>query len=203
MKKLVSFLLVICISATMSGCSRMHKLSFEESRHNFEEYTKSFVAIAEKYSCILDPWEYEENFFNYEAECNFIIDNNSYIEIYLENCPGAAKKDDSDKGVEFFRMRYHINPNVPTAVDYDLFVELVNAVSGYTTSTDEIIEFVNADEEEYPIGKIGGSVKENVIVAKAKPINFFENWILSHIVYNDGITIISMSGYTKACCVKR
>lgn len=115
------------------------------------------------------------------------------INISMTNSTYYASEDPT--GREDFYISY--NKSASGDFNVDLFVDLVNAMSGRTLSKEFCQEFLDAPEEDYPGERYGDEKQSYEISYKVHSLNFFEDWVIADTVYNDNTEELSFRGLTK------
>lgn len=186
MKKFLAILIMVCL-LSLNGCTTKH-LTLEQSEKNFVAYESSIRDIAANYNCNVEE-KTDENISD-EQTCykNLVvkIDDNSEICLSMNNYVHNSKK-----GVERFDLLYIIedNKNKEQKFNIELFVDIVNAISGKEITQSYCEEFLNsAENNESANGKL---------ISKHSFLNFFEDWGISYNLYENFNEELSFSGLTK------
>lgn len=186
---IMSLLLVICFSLYMTACPTVG-LTIEQSKKNFEIYEDLIFEIADRYG-----YEVEEEVFfpdtNQDSYKYLYIEisNMEKITILMQN----SAVYESETGGESVNVDYSIARIGEAAFDTELFVELVNAVSGKKITEEVCKEFLQAPSDKYPPErKLQGE-----LISKAKYFNFFQDWGLFYVLTYENEEILSFGGLTK------
>ncbi|MBQ7897019.1 MAG: hypothetical protein IJ323_01205 [Clostridia bacterium] len=166
-------IVIIMIFTMLSFCSCNREfISIEQSKENFSIYQQSLQEVVEKYDLDLKEVEVQDTYRDFS-----ITFQNSEILIRLDNSAIA-----SNEGVESFSIDYYLTKDntdeLREEFNINLFVDLVNCISGKTISEDICDEFLNASEEKYSAEKYGYKKIDGVNIAKMHSFNFFEDWII-------------------------
>ena len=189
--KFVVYMMIIVASMMLVACAS-NRYSVEESKNNFEGYAEKLSIIADSFGFVLQE---KESSIYYEPDDKYIcmvysieISSDDRIEITLSNYPERR-----NKGTEEFTIEYTKNENVS---DYqiDLFVALVNTVSGKSISESYCTSFLNASEEEYSAARFGYQKLNGEVIAKMDHLNFFEDWTIKYLLYGDGAETLMFGG---------
>ncbi len=105
---------------------------------------------------------------------------------------------ETSTGVESFDIEY-TKENVKSYNEYNikLFVELSNSISGRALTDDDVWEFINAAEDQYPVTKYGRGKASDELISKIRFEDFFENWCLFYTLRADNTETLTFSGLTK------
>lgn len=178
---------------TLFGCNTK-KLTVEESKTNFSDYYSEIEKVAEKHNVSLAR-VYDSTIEDKDSylDLNILIDDNE--KIYMRLINSAI---DSEKGVETFTLEYTIeNGDDINAFDTDLFVELINVVSGKSISEEQCIDFLLASEQQYAAEDYGLSKSEDMISYKCYPLNFEFDWTMYYKLYQNNTEVLEFGGLTK------
>lgn len=188
-------IIAVIISLLVSLCSCTTKqLTIEQSKKNFSIYQSSLQKVADSYDLKLISTK-DEDIENQDLYSDYIITVSSNIYIYIRIINSAYE---SKKGVESFSIDYHIN-NEGSENDFNiqLFVDLANCISGEPISADFCEEFLNAPESKYSAEEYGYEKLNGETIAKAYPLNYFEDWEIFYILDKDNEETLSFGGLTK------
>ena len=192
MKKSVLLLSVLLFFALV-GCTTK-KISIEQSKKNFSVYENSLHEITDKYNYEFHETK-DENIENQDVyrDFNITIDSNSNINIRLINSVY-----ESEEGVESFSIEYLTNnEDAESGFNLQMFVDLVNCVSGKVITLDFCDEFLSAPESKYSAEDYGYKKLNDEVIAKRLPLNFFEDWAITYILTKDREHILRFGGLTK------
>lgn len=166
----------------------VNSVSQEQSLINFENYSKEIKAISESKSLTYIPLPNNGDLLFQQFE---VIDkNNNTISIEFQ-----SNADEKSKGKETVLIYYNIKKG--NSFDVELFVELVNGVSGRNITVEQCNNFLSDPEEKHPIEKYGFSKDENCVIAKYERLNFWEDWMYSYYLHKDGTQEFDFWGLTK------
>lgn len=193
MRKAIITIMLISLVFGLSGCTTKH-LTIEQSQKNFSVYQDSLQKIANQYN--LECTETEDKNIENQAsykDVEIIVSSNSVIKVRIINSAYESKK-----GVEGFSIDYKIS-DIDSVSDYNiqLFVDLINCISGKEISADFCTEFLNAPESKYSAEKYGYEKRNGEITAKQLPLNFFEDWNISYILSKENEGTLTFGGLTK------
>ena len=105
------------------------------------------------------------------------ISVNDTSNIYIEFSTNATEK---QKGMGTFSVSYTVSDiNTDNNFDVELFTAIVNSVSEKKITTDFVIGFLNAPEEEYSVRKYG-MTGEGYDISKMYALDFGENRIIGY-----------------------
>lgn len=179
-RRIMIGVIIIIALLELCGCTTKH-LSVEQSNNNFTKYEKSLKEIADQYGYAVETTDNDETSDNAFKEIIIVVSNDEKIKIRMSNSAY-----DSSKGVESFSIDYTKNStDSDRTFVTDLFVDLVNCISGKTITVDFCDEFLEAPEKKYSASKYGYQKSSDELVAKIYSLNFFEDWTLSHFVYHE------------------
>lgn len=192
MKKVIVIVMILCMS--LSGCSIQH-FTIEQSASNFEVFKKSLNEIVIKYGFELLE-KFDENIENQESykDLFIVISDKSDISLRMVNSGDISKK-----GVQRFDLQYSIEKNntPKETFNLELFVELVNAISGKMISQEFCQEFLDAPEEEFSPSRYSIIKSSNQKVLKQEFLNFGEDWAIGYELDINMTEVLSFSGLTK------
>ena len=195
-KKLLLLILLCALVVAAGGCFRAPQISKSASADNFIKYEKAIRTIAKKYDLAIDetgPVFYD----NYDSnlvskDLSLSGGKGMLINIYLSN----DALDMEPEGEETFLISY----TLPFAekYDFDLFTELINAVSGEQVTADYCREFLRGLEVDLSVPH-----ETDTIIDKSKPLDFGEHWVISYTLRDPGFSgaysqELSLTGLTKA-----
>jgi hypothetical protein len=193
MKKVfVAFSILLLLG--LSGCNTKH-LTIEQSQKNIVAYETSIQEIAANYGLVC------EGNFNLTIErgangrdISIKIGEKSRVEIYT-----SSSATESQSGIESFSVNYFIDDNKNHEEDFnlELFVDLVNAISGRELTMDFCNEFLEAPEGKYPASDYGYQKLNGEHIAKQFDFNFFGDWGISYILDKDYTEQLTFGGLTK------
>ena len=186
-KKLLLLIMIYALVITAGGCLRAPQIPKSDSEENFSMYEKSIRDIAKKHDLAIDETgtvfydNYDSNLVS--KDLSLSGGKGMLINIYLSN----DALDMEAEGEETFLISY----TLPFAekYDFDLFTELVNAVSGV---------FLRGLEVDLSVPH-----ETDTIVDKSKPLDFGEHWVISYTLRDPGFSgaysqELSLTGLTKA-----
>ena len=177
----------------LCACTTKH-LSIEQSTKNFAIYQNSLQEIADQYEVELTETK-DINIENQNSYKDLCIIISIDVEIKIRIINSAYN---STTGVESFDVDYTLNnENSENQFNINLFVDLVNCISGKPISTDFCNEFLDAPETKYAAEKYGYEKLNGEIVAKMYPLNFWEDWTISYILSQQNEETLSFGGLTK------
>lgn len=192
MKFKVFCLFVVIFSFTyLTGCFNAVQITSEQSAENFKFYKGEIEDICEKYDVKIIDIEKERSFL----ELHLSVSGTQKIDISMTNSTYYYGDTTTSAGKEDFSIGY--NKSLASDFNVDLFVELVNAISGKTLSKEFCQEFLDAPEEDYPCKRYGDKKEPNEKSYKLYSLNLFENWFIADTVYNDNTEELSFRGLTK------
>ncbi|MEG0771327.1 MAG: hypothetical protein RR436_05455 [Clostridia bacterium] len=187
--------MIILLAFGLCSCDTK-QLTIEQSKKNYIVYEDSLQKVADKYDLKLtlkedtnlQPQWYDKAFL-------ITISSNIDIEIMLNNSASENKK---ETGAEWVTIRYKIR-NEDTKADFnrELFVDLVNSVSGKNISIDFCNEFLDSPESKYASTKKGSKKLNGEIIAKSTSLNFFEDWNIFYELSKDSDEELTFGGLTK------
>lgn len=192
MKFKVFCLFVVIFSFTyLTGCFNAVHITSEQSAENFKFYKGEIEDICEKYDVKIIDIEKKRSFL----ELHLSVSGIQEIDINMTNSTYYYGDTATSAGREDFSIRY--NKSLASDFNVDLFVDLVNAMSGRTLSKEFCQEFLDAPEEDYPGERYGDEKQSYEISYKVHSLNFFEDWVIADTVYNDNTEELSFRGLTK------
>ncbi|GEM_PF-3551832 len=197
MKKFLLLFVILLFYLPVFGCTIPQKqyVAFSTSKDNFKEY----VAQVEQ---ILEEKEYKpikKEIDDVKMIMSIKLDEEFSIELRLYNS-GIP----TSPGLEDFAMEYQHNLYKGTAeFDTELFVDLVNAISGRKITKTYCDTFLEAPEEKYSAAKYGYSGENGPTIYKIDMLNFWEDWIISYECYAFDSEILEFSGLTEASVVPK
>ena len=195
-KKLLLLILLCALVVAAGGCLRAPQIPKSDSEENFSMYEKSIRDIAKKHDLAIDELE-PVLYDGYDAsrvskEFSLSGGKGMHINIFLSN----DALDMEPEGEETFLISY----TLPFAekYDFDLFTELVNAVSGEQVTADYCREFLRGLEVDLSVLH-----ETDTIIDKSKPLDFGEHWVISYTLRDPGFSgaysqELSLTGLTKA-----
>lgn len=192
MKKTYSWFVLVFILFSLCGCAT-RQMRGTQTVQNLLIYQEDLQAVAERYEVELT--EIQKNYLQpKKARKIFQISlENAVIEIMILN----SSSDVYTMGVESFSVTYEIErSNSGTSFCVDLFVDLINAVSGRKITRDLCQEFLDAPEEKYAATRKGYHKSNGEIIYKIKNLNFFEDWRIYYELYPQE-EILSFGGLTR------
>lgn len=192
MKKTYSWFVLVFILFSLCGCAT-RQMRGTQTVQNLLIYQEDLQAVAERYEVELN--EIQKNYLQpKKARKIFQISlENAVIEIMILN----SSSDVYTMGAESFTIIYKIESNDSgTSFCVDLFVDLINAVSGRKITRDLCQEFLDAPEEKYAATRKGSRKINGEVVYKIKNINFFDDWRLRYRLYPQE-EILSFGGLTR------
>ena len=194
MKRMAAILLVLCV--ILSGCSAT-KVTREYAIENCETIITSVNEIAVQYGLELRE-TLDERYPDHQDEYrDFYITVGDKSEIYLRmDYRGSTT---SKKVLQRFHLWYTITKNDAReeAINTELFVELVNAISGKSITQEFCQEFLDAPEEKYAASRYGIDKRENELIDKRQVLNFWEDWAIYYNLKTDMTEELSFYGLTK------
>lgn len=183
---LISLVLGLC------GCTTKH-ITIEQSQKNFLTYQDSLEKVASQYNLELTETK-DFNFDDLDSIKDFVVFINTESQIRIRMINSAFE---SEKGVESFSIDYTIvNTDFENDFNIQLFVDLVNCISGKTVSVDLCNEFLSAPESKYAAEKYGFQKLNGEKIAKEYPLNSFEDWNISYVLNKDGEETLTLGGLT-------
>lgn len=179
MKKFALILIICSMVVGMCGCYTK-RLTEEQSKENYANYRQRLNEVAQEYGVEL-------------VGTTITISSSERINILLERLEAG-----SDKVIESFSIEYEIS-DIESEDEFNvqLFVDLVNSVSGRELTVEFCEEFLMAPEDEYPASDYGFEKLNGEIIAKEYPLNFFEDWVIGYELTEDGNGILRFGGETK------
>ena len=192
MKFKVFCLFVVIFSFTyLTGCFNAVHITSEQSAENFKFYKGEIEDICEKYDVKIIDIEKERSFL----ELHLSVSGTQKIYISMTNSTYYYGDTTTSTGKEDFSIGY--NKSSTSDFNVDLFVELVNAISGKTLSKEFCQKFLDAPEEDYPCERYGDEKEPNEKSYKLYSLNLFENWFIADTVYDDNTEELVFIGLTK------
>lgn len=195
MRKIAVMLVIVCLFG-LCGCVVTKHLTIEQSKKNFETYKKSLQEVADKYGVELTGTvEFNtlnrDDYYTY-MDLSIIISDDEKLRIYIEN-----SAIESPTGVESFYIEYTLqNPDSTNQFNVDLFVDLVNCISGRSISVEFCNEFLTAPESEYAAENYGYTKGDDKLIYKYYPLNFFEDWVIGYVLYKENTEKLTFGGLT-------
>lgn len=179
-------LIITLIILILNGCSINN--SHYETMEQADKLVESVKDIANNYNYEIS--EKEVIVTEHSKSLAININENEYIDIYIKNYGYRSKSGD-----QVFSMEYH---QLKETKDFNLnlFLEFLNAVSAKEITNDELVEFLNADEEKYPPETCNYTKLEDEIIKKAKNLDFMMNWMFVYSKTKDGSSCLSVEGLT-------
>lgn len=179
MKKVVLLLIIAYLIVFLGTCNTKH-LTNEQSKKNFVTYENYLQEIAKNYDL-----ELVETIAGYNSKKFYIIiSETAKIQISMTNSAG----DSDDTGVERFCIDYilrNMKSQSKNEFNVELFVDLVNCISGKKLSVDFCNEFLEAPESDYAAEDHGFRKLNGEIIAKRHNMNFFEDWNIYYYLYSE------------------
>ena len=161
-------------------------LFFVPTSYDLSELTEKFNVCYDGVEAIANKYNLENKFYITDEvkllKSGYIkINNKSGINVEFST---NATKTQKSEGV--FCVSYTISDiGTDNNFDIELFVELVNSISGKTITNDFVTDFLNAPEEKYSVEKYG-LTGEGYAESKMYALDFFENWVIGyHLTYNN------------------
>lgn len=193
LKKIVLILLILSL-LYFGGC-QTNRLSLNQSNKNFMIYQTSIDEIATQYGFNLKE-EFDENIENQKSYKDLRITISNHSEVYIRIINSAYN---SNTGVESFTLQYSIDnsENSKEFFNTDLFVNLVNSISGKTISKDFCDEFLQAPEKKYPATKFGFEKLNEELIAKQIMLDRSENWTITYVLSSKNEEELTFGGLTK------
>ena len=181
--------LVIISFAYLTGCMNVAQVTTEQSEENFKFYKDEIISICKKYDVKIT--DSEEKKLLVELYLSVIKEQ----EIYIRIINSAYYGDEDLVGREDFYISY--NKSTSSNFNVDLFVDLVNAMSGKKLFKEFCEDFLAAPEEDYPGERYGDEKAYYEKSYKVHSLNLFEDWVIADTVYNDNTEELSFRGLTK------
>ena len=181
--------LVIISFVYLTGCMNVAQVTAEQSEENLKFYRDEVMNICKEYDVKIIDSENEK----LSIKMYLSVSEDQEIDIDISN--SAYYDGEVPTGREDFSIGY----NKSTSSDYnvDLFVDLVNAMSGRILSKEFCEEFLAASEEDYPCERYGDEKQPDEISHKSYSLNFFEDWNIGDIVYDNNTEELRFTGLTK------
>lgn len=188
MKKVILMLTMVLFSLGLVGCT--NDFSVDQSEKKLEVYRAVLQKIADEHEVVLTGiWE---DLIGYR-EYSISISDDEEIHIYMWCYPNTAGS---------FRMEYILdNENYDNEFDVELFVDLVNGISGRTLSYEFCMDFLDAPESEYSVERYGYGKDDDEIISKMEHLNFFEDWTLYYTLYDTQTEYLTFGGLPKQISV--
>lgn len=192
MKSKIFSTIVIISLLILYGCNT-NQVTLEQSKENFINYYDYIQKIVKQYGCELVKTQ--NPMVENQDSC---MDLDIYIseneKIYMRFINSAYS---SSKGTESFSIEYTISNNkTNNTFKIDLFVDLINSVSGKLISNEFCSSFLQAPEEQYSAEDYGFSKSDGVTIYKYYPLNFMEDWTIYYIQNEDNDEVLLFGGYT-------
>lgn len=185
--------MLVILAISLCSCTSK-RVSVEQSMENFEIYKNSLQQIADRYEVDLIETENAgtKSQSAYKA-FSVTINTDADIQVELFNSLETSAKE-----FEEFCITYTVkNKEVGKSFNVDLFVDMVNCVSGKTITNDFCSEFLAAPESKYAAEKYGYQKSADELIAKKYPLNFMEDWSISYFLNNQNEESLCFSGITK------
>ena len=181
--------LVIISFACLTGCMNVAQVTTEQSEENLKFYKDEILNICQEYDVkIIDSEEKKLSLKMYLS-----VSADQEIDIDISN--SAYYGDEDLVGREDFSIGYYKSSS--SEYNVDLFADLVNAMSGKKLFKEFCEEFLAAPEENYPCERYGDKKQSDEISHKSYSLNFFEDWNIGDIVYDDNTEELRFTGLTK------
>ena len=200
MKRIMAFVIAFALVLGLTGCNcwtKTQSLTQEEAKKNFSNYEEQLKAVLTPYHLTLTRDAAEDDDSKYGIYRNYVIDLNdeTYVKVWL-HC--NANKDVSgwpDTGYEMFSVDYYSDGN--REFNLELFTDIVNTISGRKITKEYCETFLSDPEEKHPASKYGLKKTEGEKVRKSESLNFWDDWSIDYILYDDETEEFSFSGLTK------
>lgn len=176
-------ILVLCaILVIIGGCSRSPQIPKSDSVENFSKYEAIIRNISNKHNFAMTEMERPVYSDGYDAthvskDLSLLSSKDTRIDIFLSNDALYNEQE----GEETFLISYTIPVN--KSFDIDLYVELVNAVSGRTISTEYCEDFLN----NLKVNNKESRAKKEAF-SKSKPLNWESDWVISYTLRDTGLS---------------
>ncbi len=189
--KFFCLFLVIFSFTYLTGFFNAVQITSKQSAENFKFYKGEIEDICEEYDVKIIDIEKERSFL----ELYLSVSGTQEIDISMTNSTYYYGDTTTSTGKEDFSIGY--NKSLASDFNVDLFVKLVNAMSGRTLSKEFCREFLDAPEKDYPCEKYCDKKEPNEKSYKLYSLNFFEDWIIADTVYDDNTEELVFTGLTK------
>ena len=197
MKKFLLLVIIFLFCLSVFGCTMPQRqyVELNASKDNFKEYVVQVEQILEEkgYKPIKKEIDDVKMTLSIKIDEEFSIE----LRLYHSGTPTSL-------GLENFVMEYNHNLyKSTTEFDTELFVDLVNAISGREITKTYCDTFLEAAEKKYSAAKYGYSGENGPTIYKIDMLNFWEDWIISYQCYALDSEILEFSGLTEASVVHK
>lgn len=192
MKRIIIFGIVLGLLLGLTGCSIINTKSVtqEQAKKHFADYEKQLKTVLKPYHLTMIREEEDDDDSKYGIYRHYLIalDDTAHVEVYFRSNATKDVNGLSDTGREEFSVIYY-NDDIQKEINVELFVNLVNTVSGRTI-TKEHCEMLLSDPEGNDDEKQKG---EKI----RKEDSSWNDWAIGYTLYDDDTEELSFGGLTK------
>jgi len=195
MKKLTKFISVLLIPVILVGCIQnvVQKVLIKESEVNFGLYMNQISDIANSHNLKMIE-EIDPNIgddISILRVVRITLSEQEYVVVRLGNSGGRESF-----GVYYYNSLENNGKDI-SRINIDLFVELINEISGKKVTKDFIVDFLTSPEEKYKSDKTGRTKMDDELISKAYDFNFTSDWSVIYALYKNQDEILCFVGLTK------